>query len=208
MSSKLPLWFPRLADVPGVHYSTPPGLDVSKLRQRNVRPTVNRWPDMPPSLSWPLPNGTTSQAPAGAHRPDDSRKATTTRLLRTLAETLELPGEPADYHFAIQDIVSLLWSRRAEGPQAFVELERLCWLDLQLIQACPDAVSYEHRDGGSRFVSIMAFRTLLDLYLTEGALSDAAQVLELADRFDNGDTPSARRARERCAAFTAEDDSR
>ncbi|TWJ21012.1 hypothetical protein [Micromonospora endolithica] len=205
MSSQVPLWFPRFADMPGVRYSPPPGLDVSKLRQRSVRPTVNRWPDMPPSLSWPLPNGTTSQAPAGAHRLDDSRKATTARVLRTLAEALELPGEPADYHFAIQEVISLLWSRRAEGPQAFVELERLCWLDLQLIQACPGAVTYEHRDGGVRFVSITAFRTLLDLYLTEGALGDAARVLELADQFDNSDTPPARRARERCVAFAAED---
>jgi hypothetical protein len=205
MSSQAPLWFPRFADVPGVRYSPPEGLDVSKLRQRNVRPTVNRWPDMPPSLSWPTPDGTTSQAPAGAHGLDDPREATTARVLRTLAEALELPGEPSDYHFAIQNVVSLLWSRRAEGPQTFVELERLCWLDLQLIQVCPDAVSFEHRDGGLQFFSVTTFRTLLDLYLTEGALGDAARVLELADQFGNGDTPPARRARERCPAFAAED---
>ncbi|MBC9002940.1 hypothetical protein [Micromonospora aurantiaca (nom. illeg.)] len=40
MSSQAPLWFPRFADVPGVRYSPPAGLDVSKLRQRSVR---RRW---------------------------------------------------------------------------------------------------------------------------------------------------------------------
>lgn len=205
MRSQDPRWFPRFADVPGVRYSAPAGLDVARLKQRNVRPTVNRWPDMAPSLSWPMPGGSTSQAPAGGHHLEEPRKATTARVLRNLAEALELPGEAADYHFAIQEVVSLLWSRRAEEPQAFAEMERLCWLDIQLVQAFPDAVTYEHRDGGTQFVSITTFRTLLDLYLTEGALGEAAQVLELADRFGNGDTPSARRARERCAAFAAED---
>jgi hypothetical protein len=52
---------------------------------------------------------------------------------------------------------------------------------------------------------VEAFDRLLNLYLTEGALTDAARVLELADRHGNGDVPSARRARERCAAFAAED---
>jgi len=199
------VWLPRLGDVPGVRYSPPAGLDISKLKQRNVRPTVNRWPDMPASLSWPLPDGSTSQSPAGAHRLDELREATTARVLQILAETLELPGEPSDYHFGIQNAVSTLWSRRAEGPQMFVEMERLCWLDLRLIQVFPDSVTFERPDSGVQFFSVTTIRTLLDLYLMEGALSDAAGVLELADRFGNGDTPSARRARERCAAFATED---
>lgn len=44
---------------------------LSTLRQRNVRPTVNRWPNMPAPLSWPTSDGSTSQAPAGAHGLDD-----------------------------------------------------------------------------------------------------------------------------------------
>jgi hypothetical protein len=201
MRSQNPRWFPRFADVPGVRYSTPAGLDPSRLPRRGARPKLQRYPGLPPSLLW----DNSSRSPAGEHLLEDSSKANTARVLRNLAEALELPGEPADYHFAIQGVSALLWSRRAEGSQAFTEMERLCWLDLQLVQACPGAVAYEDHDGRSQFVSIAAFRILLDLYLTEGALGDAERVLGLADRFGNGETPSARRARERCAAFAAED---
>jgi hypothetical protein len=198
------LWFPRLADVPGVTYTRPTGLDVSKLRHREVRPEVVRHPGLPASLWW----GNTSRAPAGDHYLDDPTKATTAQLLRNVAEALELPGGPGDYHFAIQGVVSLLWSRRAESPKVFAELERLCWLDLRLIQACPEAISYERHNGGMQYYAVEAFDRLMTIYLTEGAVSNAAQVLELADRYGNGNTPSARRTRERCGAFVAEDGGR
>lgn len=201
MRTPEPQWFPRFADVPGIHYSTPAGLNVSKLRGRGARPEIHRYPGLPPSLWW----GDTSRSPAGEHLLEDASKAPTARVLRNLSEALELPGELSDYHFAIQGVVTLLWSRRAEEPGAFAELERLCWLDLQLVQAWSEAVTYEDRDGQRQFFAVTAFRVLLDLYLTEGALNEAARVLELADRFGNGEIPSARRARERCSAFAAED---
>lgn len=199
-----PQWFPRFAAISGVTYATPAGLDVGKLKARGTRPRVDRWPDMPPSLSWPMPGGSTSQAPAAGHYLNDPRKATTARVLRNLAEALELPGEAEDYHFAIQNVVSLLRSRRGEGMHVLVELERLCWLDLQLIQAHPQAVRYEHREGHLAYVSVTAFKTLLDLYLTEGALAEADRVVQLAQRFEQ-DLPLLDKARARVAALAAED---
>jgi hypothetical protein len=201
MRSPDPRWFPRFADVPGVSYQAPAGVDLARLRDRHARPEVHRYPDMDPTLWW----GDTSRAPAAGHVLEDPRKATTARVLHTLAEALELPGEPADYHFLIQNVLGELWSRRKAEPAAFAELERLCWLDLQLIEAFPDTIRYEHRDGGIQTFRVEAFEWLLWLYLAEGMLTDAARVLELADRHSNGDGPSARRARERCAAFAAED---
>ncbi len=201
MRSSDPRWFPRFADIPGVSYQTPAELDLSRLRHRHDRPEVHRYPDMDPSLWW----GNTSQAPAAGHVLEDPRKATTAQILRHLAEALELPGEPSDYHFLIQNVVGVLWSRRGAEPALFGELERLCWLDLQLIEAFPDTIRYEHRDGGIQVVRVEAFDRLLNVYMTEGALADVTRVLELADRHGNGDVPSARRARERCAAYAAED---
>ncbi len=199
-----PLWFPRLAAVPGVGYAPPAELDLTKLRRRNARPEVSRYPDLPPTLWW----GDTTESPASAHVLDDARKATTARVLRNLAEVLELPGEPADYHFAIQGVVSQLRSRAGEGPHVFAELERLCWLDLQLIQACPDVVIYDHPDDGPQHAHVTAFKTLLDLYLTEGALGHAARVLPIAEWFGQANTPAAEKARTRMAALAAEDTTR
>jgi len=201
MRSPDPRWFPRFGDVPGVSYATPANLDLSRLRHRHARPEVHRYPDMEPSLWW----GDTSRAPAGDHVLDDPRSATTGRVLRNLGEALELPGEPSDYHFAIQGVTDLLWSRRAAEPAVFAELERLCWADAQLIDACPDTIRYEHRDGGLQYFRVTTFERLLTLYLTEGALADAARVLEVAERHGNGDTTSAGRVRDRWAAFAAED---
>ena len=196
-----PRWFPRFADVPGVSYQTPANVDFSRLRHRHDRPEVHRYAGMEPSLWW----GDSSRAPAAGHVLEDPRKAATARILRTLAEALELPGEPSDYHFLIQNALGLLWSRRSAEPILFAELERLGWLDLQLIDAFPDTIRYEHRDGGIQSFRVEAFEWLLSLYITEGALADAARVLELADRHGNGDGSSARLARERCAAFAVED---
>lgn len=206
MRMKDPLWFHRLGDVPGIGYATPAGLDVTRLPHRDARPTVYRpeldgYPDLPPSLSW----NQTSRAPAADHLLEDPRPVTTARVLRNLAEALELPGEPADYHFAIQGVLGLLWFRRATEPEIFAEVERLGWLDLQLIEACPDTISYQHRDGGTQFFSVEAFDRLMMLYLTEGAIADAARVLPVAERFGAGDSATARRTRERAAAFAAED---
>ena len=201
MRSPDPRWFPRFADIAGVSYAAPAGVDLARLRHRHARPEVHRYPDMDPTLWW----GDTSRAPAAGHVLEDPRKATTGQVLRTLAEALELPGEPADYHFLIQNVLGVLWSRRKAEPAVFAELERLGWLDLQLIEALPDTIRFEHRDGGIQTVRVEAFEWLLWMYLDEGMLTDAARVLELAERHSNGDGPSARRARERCAAFAAED---
>jgi hypothetical protein len=62
------------------------------------------------------------------------------RLLRNLAEALELPAEPVAYHFAIQSVITALRRRRGDGPAVFAEMERLCWLDVHLIRAFPAAV--------------------------------------------------------------------
>ena len=204
MAADEPAWFPRLGAVPGISYETPPDVDVTKLRHRGERPMVDRFEGLSPSLSWGTENYATSQSPVVAHVLVDERKATTSRLLRNLAEALELPGEPSDYHFAVQNVISVLRSRRREGPHIFAELERLCWLDIQLIQACPDAISYD-RDGGTQFYGVTAFGELLDLYLHEGALADAARVLPIADRFGQAWGPTAEQVRTRLAALEAED---
>ena len=206
MAADEPVWFPCFGAVPGVNYQTPADVDVSKLRHRGDRPAVFRFQGLPPSLSWGDDDNSTSQSPASAHVLDDDRKSSTQRLLRNLAETLELPGEPSDYHFAIQGVIGALRARRREGPQIFAEIERLCWLDVQLVQAFPAAVSYD-RDGVTQFYGVAAFGELLDMYLREGALADAARVLPIADKFGQAWGPSGEQVRARLAALQAEDQS-
>jgi hypothetical protein len=104
-------------------------------------------------------------------------------VLRHLSETLELPGEPADYHFAIQHVLGVLWDRRRTEPEVLAIVERLAWTDLDLAQARPDAVSID-MDGHRKFVAVSAFKVLITLYEREGALREALEVADLALRYD------------------------
>jgi hypothetical protein len=99
-----------------------------------------------------------------------------------LGETLELPGEPTDYHFAIQSVLEALWKRRRTEPTVLTTVEQLAWLDLSLAQARPDAVSTDIQ-GKRKFYAVLAFQYLITLYEREGALREALEVAELAVRY-------------------------
>jgi hypothetical protein len=77
----------------------------------------------------------------------------------------------------------VLWDRRRTEPEVLAIVERLAWMDLELAQARPDAVSID-MDGHRKFVAISAFRALITLYEREGALREALEVADLALRFD------------------------
>lgn len=102
-----------------------------------------------------------------------------TALLRNLYEGLELPGEPSDYHFLIQHVADELLRRRRNESGLLGEVERLCWPDIGLIQACPDAASHVI-DEQRQFYSISGFRLLIQLYEDRGDLNDALRIAEIA----------------------------
>jgi hypothetical protein len=201
-----PSWFRRFADIPGVYYQPPSNLDFSRIKERNATPTVQRYGDLEPSLWWKTPDGGTSESPASAHARalQDVRDITADVIRTNLAEVLELPGEPSDYHFALQSAADGLHKRRREHLSVLGEVEQLYLLDLQLIQSCPLAVTYE-QDGQAHYFSIAAFGELLKLYLTEGRIAEAESIAQVAERFDAGGLPDVAAARERAAALAAED---
>lgn len=177
-------WFKRFADIPGVGYD---GTRTRRLPGQNSVPERHvsemdgkRYE----SLSWPVlaGDGTTSASPASQHRTDDS---STAGLLQHLSEVLELPGTGADYHFAIQGVADDLWERRREEPGCLQEVERLCWLDIRLAEALPEAVSYE-REGVVYYYGILSLSHLIRLYLLEGYLWDALKVAKSAERLGQG----------------------
>jgi hypothetical protein len=199
-----PVWFRRFADIPGVRYQTPPALDLSRLKRRNAVPTVHRFEGLEPSLFWETSNGETSQAPAGEHALGDFRGVSIAGLRKNIAEVLELPGEPSDYHFALQSTAGELYGRRRDDPTVLDDVERLCLLDLQLVESCPFAVTWEH-EGQTSYFQVSAFSRLLRMYLTEGRVAEAVAVADIAERFDASGLPDVAAARQRAAALAAED---
>jgi hypothetical protein len=152
-------------------------------------------------------DGGTSASPAHevAFGGIDEERATST-LLKRLWEGLELPGEPSDYHFAIQTVANALWRRRRTEPEVLQWVEWLEWLDIRLVKAYPDAVRDEYADewGRSQFYGVGAFHTLIELYSREGFLQDALGVARIAGEFEQGEGEIAE-LEERLAALQAED---
>jgi hypothetical protein len=193
-------WFPRFGAISGVSYTPLAEVDVKRLRGVGIRPEVNR--SGGGALWWPAEDGSSTASPAYEHDDVDLSKTTPVKVLRHLAEVLELPGIASDYHFAIQGAAEALWKRRRADPSIFSHVERLSWLDLDLIRARPGAVSYD-RDGGTDYYSVAAFGYLTTLYRREGALREALEVAELAGRFGQANTPRDDLA-QRIAALEAE----
>jgi hypothetical protein len=201
-------WFRRLADVPDVGYTGDAQVKRSTLPGHETVPTLSVYTfegKRQESLLWPTANGTTSQSPASLHmgvvsstQPVDPSSA----LLQRLHEALELPGTVSDYHFAIQRCVEQLWKRRRQEPALLHVVERLCWLDIRLIEARPETI-ISPKKGSATFFQVLAFSHLVELYSDEGFLNEALEIAERGARL-NQKTPVAE-LQERLARIKAEE---
>jgi hypothetical protein len=152
-------WFRRFGDIPGVDFAGDPKVQRSTLPGHDDVPETISYEfqgKRHAALSWSFGNGSGSASPAKRHDSVVKRDATSSELLLHLMEGLELPGTASDYHFMIQGCAEGLWARRREEPDVFEIVEKLCWLDLRLIQARPSSISI---DAGSNeiFVRVIAF---------------------------------------------------
>jgi hypothetical protein len=123
-------------------------------------------------------------------------------VLLELYEVLELPGQLSDYHFAIQSAYTTIYERRREDLAMLEEVERLCWLDIELLEAHPEVVEYEP----GTFSRVLAYEGLVSLYETEGDFAGALEVAERRMRLSQEHlTTQAERLRARLAELEAED---
>lgn len=194
-------WFPRLGDVPGIEYVNE-AVDRTRLAGHDAIPRIERYEfdgRVHESMYWPTKDGSTSASPSKTWeaRPLQGETAGQTAL-RQLREALELPGTLTDYHFAIQHGHDELRDNAREEPWVFEEVERLCWLDIKLIEQYPETITLEpitiqdeeiaklaiERRGERRFFAVSAFHQLIGLYEREGYLKEALEVAKLAERFE------------------------
>jgi hypothetical protein len=150
-----------------------------------------------------LDNGTTSTSPAwqyASEYPNETQDLR--RVLLELYEVLELPGTMFHYHLAIDSAYTTIFDRRREDLALLEEVERLCWLEIELLEAHPEVVEYEPR----KFSHVHAYDLLLRLYETEGDFAGALEVAERGMRLGQELlTLQADRLRARLAELKAED---
>lgn len=175
-------WFRRLAEVPGIEYKCSPNIDRSLLPEHDAIPEIGTYTfdgKTHDSISWETAEGSTSASPARRwQRLEPKLRLNETlpqAVLRRLIETLELPGILSDYHYALQSCHELLWQHRRKDIWIIAEIERLCLLDIQLVEV-QNSISVESDTGFNR-----SWGRLIQLYEREGYLHEA---FILAQRFD------------------------
>lgn len=181
----MPEWFRRFGDIPGISYRVPGQFDRRTLIGYDAYPEVQHVygieGENEETLWWPPSAGTSggSASPAHYRAFADLRGMSAAEIVRHVHEGLELPGEPGDYHFLIQGCAEQLWRCRRNEPSLVTEVERLCWLDIGLVQACPDAVTAGYGRERS-FYAILGFGYLIEIYEGASRLAEALEVAELA----------------------------
>ncbi|MGA8745101.1 MAG: hypothetical protein WB507_04470 [Solirubrobacterales bacterium] len=207
-----------MGDIPGIDYESPEPVDRSSLPRHDATPRRTRAALFDgrefDRLSWEAERddeyglGTTGRSPAQDHAyAPDREEIDSETLLTRLWESLELPGQPSDYHFAIQTAAGLLWRRRSREPAALRWAEYLYLLDVRLIEACPEAIENEFAQGDNSQVPYYvasAFNSLTSLYEKEGFLAQALEIAAVAARFGQGQERVAELS-ERLDALGAED---
>lgn len=182
-------WFPRFAEIPGIEYTPPAGLDFSGLTGRGKIPEISYYNfggKKRKSIMWKYGDVSSSASPAHdwktAPRQGESEATT---LLRQAYETLELPGTLSDYHFALQRTHDELNGFIGKEIWIPAEIEKLCRLNVRLLETHPETISYEN-DEGIHYARVTAFNRLIGLYENEGYLREALEVAKIATRFDYG----------------------
>ena len=116
---------------------------------------------------------------------------------------MELPGELSDYHFAIQGTCQAVFDTRRQDFKLLEEVERLCWLDVALIEAHPSVAEYEP----GKFFRVVGYEMLMRLYEGEGYFIEALEVAERSAHLGQEySLDRAQRLRTRLAEFESEDE--
>ena len=167
-------WYRRLSDVPDLTYVPLARVERARLWGVDAEPEIRRLSsdDDYIYITWPTPDGgSTSASPAHQHGfsiPD----GTPEEVLQRMSEALELPGQASDYHFSIQHALEHLWRQRKTTPTLYNQIEKLCLLDIELLESRTEEI-YE-----GTVIGVRAFTTLAGMYENEGRLRDASTILE------------------------------
>jgi hypothetical protein len=182
-------WFPSFAAIPEIEYIAPKGLDFSHLAGMKITPEISYYNfdgKRRKSIMWNYNKTSSSASPAhgwtATPRPGESESLT---LLRQVYETLELPGKLSDYHFALQRTHGELCKFIGKESWVAGEIEKLCKLNIQLLEKYPETISYENEEG-IHYARVTAFNRLISLYENEGYLREALEVTKLATKFEYG----------------------
>lgn len=178
MSLRPGVWYPRLAAVPGLDFAGSPGVDRTLLAEHDSVPQVSEY-----GLWWTRRTTTRGGVEATSASPAherafgiDTSHYSSSHLIVHVWETVELPGAPEDYHFALQHAAEQLWRTQSTNPESLSSLETFAWLDLALVEAAPWALMYASEDRPPTMAALPGIDRLIVLLEREGAHREALSV--------------------------------
>ncbi len=184
MSSGTPEVFRRFGDIPGLSWTTLPGVDRSSLLGHDTLPVETSWDT--DDVYWPvlyprdedeLDEGAMTSAPPLNQRPEPAGPLTMSEELMWFWEGLELPASPDGYHFLISASAERLYKLRLREPAAVGEAEKLCLLEVDLLRARPEILALDDTyDENPQPLWSSAIRLLYRIYAENGNLADAERV--------------------------------
>lgn len=197
------LWYRCFAEVPGIGYPGDPQRRA-RLPQRDAVPELHEFDfdgKRTVSLSWSNPGGSSSASPVHGLTFGDFENESSSEVRERVLSALELPGEPMDYHFAMQHAAELLYKRRRTEPAFLPFVEWLAWFDVRLLET--HEALFRISEDSPDYLSVFALDFLVDLHQREGYLHEALALAERFVRFRPRD-PTLAKLRERVTLLRTE----
>jgi hypothetical protein len=132
-------------------------------------------------LMWPTAEGTTSASPAHRLAFSLASEQSSVGIRVDALAALELPGQPMDYHFAMQGAADLLWKRRRKSPSTFPSSSGSAGSTSASSRSIPEW--FKIAPSRDEYLAISAFQRLVGVYEVEGFLRDALAAAERFARF-------------------------
>lgn len=178
-------WYERIGNIPHFDHRSPFHIDRESLEDHDLQPVPETLNYQLGQVMWARPGSEPRLAPVTAfYRTLYADERPYEPVVRRLFEVLELPGEPIEYHRAIGEVLTRLDESNESVYCEYADLltEFLCWLDIRLLLACKEEMTFDDRSEPTTPVTA-AFSILIVRYLDEGWLAGAIEVAEAAERF-------------------------
>lgn len=180
-------WYPNLTSLIGSHYIPFVNVDTSSLRRKPLKPEITKYDldnNTRISLMWPgLDGGETSASPAHQHgsRQIDPNPQI---VIKVMTEALELPGFANDYHIVLGEAHECLYKQRKSHPEVYELIERICLLDIVLVEQFSEEIFESYVSDQEKFYWIPAFKRLSTMYQREGRFTEALMISKRASAFN------------------------
>lgn len=198
------IWFRSLEEVEGVHWERPLDLQMDQSLTA-ATPRFERFREDPPEyrVRWVggdgrcLPDDFNSYESPASHASSNLFDLTRTdAIAKLVSQVLALPGTQHDYYSGLTEAIGALQRMDASDELRFTTMEHLAFLAIDLLDLDLEGSitptylpGIEHTFEELLPSASQPYSTLIDLYVAEGFLREAAEIQGQLDSMPSGTRP-------------------